>query len=348
MNPSLITPAVAALANECANRGFHASDAISYALDGIHASGDSIQPGQFALANDSRFNQAFFSQPLTTYAVGWRDALLDAELEFFAPRIPTARRFEYATAVNAEEFYSELTDDLRAIGGDFKRVEYKSAKVTGKTENRGLTLRVDLDEVGDTPGWEQNAVAKLLRRLKRNSLRRALALLSAAAVNTAKTWDTTAGKDPDQDVVSELIAAQNVSGVAPSRVGYGDTAWSKRMLSHRAQATAGGFGSADLTTDQLAGFLGVDQVLRSRARYQSSSSAKSEAVGNLVLMFVAMGGADTEEPSNIKRFVSPSGSGGEVDVYSQQVGAKLYDISVSFYELTKITYTGGIRKFTVS
>lgn len=347
MNTPPITPVSVALANECASRGFHRIDAQAYAVDGIRSSTEDLQPGQFALANDSRFNQAFFSQPLTAYAVGWRDASIDSELEFFAPQTPVSRYFQYATCLNVEEFYSELYDDLRAIGGDFKRVEYKSTKVAAKTENRGLTLRVDLDEVGATPDWERNAVAKLLRRLKRNSLRRAIALLSAAAVNTAKTWDTTAGKDPDQDVISELITAQNVIGVADNRVGYGDTAWSKRMLAHRAQASSGGFASASMTPEEVASWLGVDQVLRSKARYQSSSSAKSEIVSNLVLMFNAQSGQSTEDASHIKRFVTPA-SGGDVDVYSQQVGPKLYDISVSFYELIKITFTSGIRKFTVS
>ena len=32
-----------------------------------------IQPGQVCLANESRFNSAFFSEPLTAYATGWRD-----------------------------------------------------------------------------------------------------------------------------------------------------------------------------------------------------------------------------------------------------------------------------------
>ncbi len=348
MQPQLITPSVA-LANEFRSRGFSIADADAYMKDGILPSSDSIAPGQIALANETRINQAFFSQPLTTYAAGWRDpSNIEAELEFFAPRVSVPRRFEYASAVNAEEFYSETTDDLRAIGGDFKRVEYKATKVTAKTENRGLTIRVDLDEIQGMAGWEEAAVQKLLRRLRRNSLRRAVVLLAAAAVNTAKTWDTTAGKDPDQDVLVELITAQNVSGIYPSRVGYGDTGWSKRVLAHRAQATSGGFASASMTPEQVASWLGVDQVLRSKSRYQSSSSAKSEIVANLVLMFMAMSGADTEDPSNIKRFVTPSEGGGDVQVYSQQVGPKLYDVTVSYYELNKITYTGGIRKFTVS
>ena len=32
-----------------------------------------LEPGQLYLANESRFNSAFFSEPLTTYATGWRD-----------------------------------------------------------------------------------------------------------------------------------------------------------------------------------------------------------------------------------------------------------------------------------
>lgn len=338
-----------ALANALLAAGASAFDARCYAADEVHPEGTALRHGQFAIANESRFNESYFSRPLTTYAVGYRDpSNLDAELEFFAPRVAVNRRFEYAAFSNAEEFFSETTDDLRAIGADYKRVEYTSTKVNAKTENRGLTLRVDLDEVAEKDGWEEMSVAKLVRRLRRNSLRRSVALLSAAATNTAKTWDTTAGKDPDQDVAAELVTAATASGVKPTRVGYGDTAWSKRTLAHRAQTSAGGFANAGMSEAQVAAFLGVDQVFRSTSRYQSAAASKTEVVANLVLMFAAMGGADTEDPSNIKRFVSPTISGGDLRVYTQQVGSKLYDITVEHYELLKITSTLGIRKFTVS
>ena len=120
------------------------------------------------------------------------------------------------------------------------------------------------------------------------------------------------------------------------------------MLAHRAQTSAGGFANAGMTEAQVAAFLGVDQVFKSTARYQSAAASKTAVVANLVLMFAAMGGADTEDPSNIKRFVSPTISGGDLRVYTQQVGSKLYDITVEHYELLKITSTLGIRKFTVS
>lgn len=302
-------------------------------------------------ANATLFTEGYFSEPLTTYAVGFRDANdIERTLEFFAPMVPVNRRFEYGAFLNAEEFLSDgsLDDDLRAIKGDFKEAEYKSTKVQAKTENRGLKITVDLDQVADTVNWRQTYTAKLLRRIRRNALRRAIALLSAAATNTAKTWDVSEGKDPDQDVISELVLATTASGIAANRVGFGDTAWSKRALAHRAQASAGGFASASLTLEQLAALLGVDQVLVSKERYQSAAAAKTEIVNNLVLMFNAMTGADAEDPSNIKRFVSPVEGGGYVRVYEQQLTAKLFTISVEHYELTKITSTLGIRKFTVS
>jgi hypothetical protein len=308
-----------------------------------------IEHDKIVAANDSLLNQAYLSQPLTNFAVGFRDSAdLEAELEFLAPRVEVPRRFSYRKFDNAEEFHSETTDDERPIRGAFKQVEYTATEVEAKTTNRGLMIAVDLDEVADQSAWQEKYTAKLLRRLRRNAVRRAAALLSGGATNTAKTWDTTAGKDPDQDVIADLITAAGASGVRPNRIAYGETAWSKRGLAHRAQDKAGGFASASLTAEQLAGLLGVEGVLRSMARYTSSASARTEVVSNLVLMFNAISGADTEDSSNVKRFVSPVEGGGDVRVYVQQVNAKIFTITVEHYELIKLTSTLGIRKFTVS
>lgn len=300
-------------------------------------------------ANASLFVEANFSEPLTAYARGWRDPDVEGALEFYAPMVRTADRFEYATFSNAEEWFSDATDDdLRAIKGDFKEAEYTSGKVNAKTENRGLRIVLDYDQIKHMPNWQQFYTGKLIRRLKRNALRRAVALLSAAATNTAKTWDTTAGKDPDQDVVSDLVTAADSGGVRPNRIGYGDTSWSKRLLSHRAQNTAGGFASAGLTEEQLSAFLGVDQVHRTAARYQSAAATKTQVVANLVLMFNAQANLSVEDPSNIKRFVSATQTGGDMAVYVRQISTKLWEIVVEHYELQAITSTLGIRKFTVS
>lgn len=322
------------------------------------ANGNDLKPGEIYLANESVFTQNYFDQPLTTYAVGWRDPNdIERTLEFFAPATPAARRFTYKEWNNIEEFLSEgANDDLRAIGGEFPTVRFTGTETHARTDNRGLRIRVDLDEVADPtsalagglPAYQARTVDKLMRRLRRNSLRRAISLISAASVNTAKTWDTTAGKDPDMDIINEGVLGATASGIQFNRVGYGHTAATKRLLSLRAQNTPAGYSGSLISMDQLAGLLQVDQTYVSKERFSAAGAALAEIVANLVLMFYAVSGADVEDPSNIKRFVSMTDSGGPYRVYVQQVTGKLVDITVEHYELIKITSTLGMRKFTVS
>ena len=74
-------------------------------------------------------------------------------------------------------------------------------------------------------------------------------------------------------------------------------------------------------------------------------------MGGVAYAFFAQDGVDTEDPSNIKRFVSQFDAeqgGGFVRVYVQQISAKLVAITVEHYSKVVVTYTGGIRKWTVS
>jgi hypothetical protein len=315
--------------------------------------GSGYEAGQILFANDSRFLETYFSEPLTNYAVGWRDPNnIEATLNFIAPPVAVGRRFEWKKAANAEEFLSEVVDDQRAIGSDFKRVEFTASDVTDKTINKGLTYIADLDNVSG-PNWQNDKVAKLLRRLYRNEFRRGITAISAAATNTALTWDTTTGKNPDRDLLTDLLTATTATGIRPNRILYGDTAWNKRGLSYEGQSgTSTAFGMiANYSPEQLAARLMVDQVMVSRERYQTSASAKSEIVSNLIFGFYAEDGVDTEDPSNIKRFVSAfSGEqgGGLVRVFVQQLSAKLVAITVEHYSKIIVTYSGGLRKWTIS
>jgi hypothetical protein len=321
---------------------------IAPALVGLERDNGQIQPGQVCLANESRFNAAFFSEPLTAYATGWRDPNnLESLLDFVASPVQVGRRFEYKKADNAEAFLSDQ-DDVRSIGADFKRVEFKGSTQTEKTLNKGLTVRVDLDVAGEMPNWRELYTARLLQRLLRNEFRRGMELILAAANNTAKTWDTTAGKDPDQDILSELMSSVDAMGVRANRVLFGDVAWHKRMLAHRAQASAGGYASAGLTPQELAGFLGVEGVRISRDRYQSTASAKTKIVPDIVLVFYGQEGATTEDATHAKRFWSAVEGGGKYRVYEQQVSSKIVDLTVEHYSNVLITSTVGLRKLTIT
>lgn len=319
------------------------------------ATGDSIQPGKIYLANESVFTQAYFDEPLTNYAVGYKDPNnIEATLNFFAPATPVPRRFTYKTWTQVEEFLTDA-NDLRAIGGEFPTVKFTGTEVHGRTDNRGLRIRVDLDEVdspdtmlGSLPAYQALVVEKLKRRLLRNSLTRAVALLAAGATGSSIKWTAGGGVslDPDADVATAILAATTASGITPNKVGYGNSAWLNRWKNYRTQLTAGAISSADLDEVKLGDRLNAD-VLVSRERSSAAGASLAEVMGNLVLIFFTQG-ADIEDPSNVKRFVSSTESGGPIRVYVQQVSSKLVDITVEHYEKVAITSPLGLSKIPVT
>jgi hypothetical protein len=330
--------------------------------------GGGYRDGQVFFANDARFLETYYSEPLTQYIQGWRDPNnIEETLQFCAPAVPVGRRFEWKSAENSEEFLSEVVDDERAIGADFKAVKYTAKDVTDKTYNRGLTMIVDLDNVpgagiaavgGQIPPWQQQRTAKLTRRLYRNSFRRALAAIDAAAVKVPYVWaaqpinPNIVPVNPDLDVQTELKAGTDVTGIRGNRVAYGDSAFLYRNQAYGAQNNPAGYlGYSPNVEASLAAALQVDQVMISRERYQLNGAAKAEILGAAVYSFFAMDGVDTEDPSNIKRFVSEFDSeqgGGLLRVYVQQISSKLVAITVEFYEKIVITYAGGIRKMVIT
>lgn len=310
--------------------------------------GDDANPsGQIYLANEARFTSRSFSEPLTNYALMWRDPNnIEATLDFLFPPVQVARRYEWKKAVNAEAFLSE-TDDERAIGGDFKVVEYKGTSELGKTINKGLSMKVDFDEVEGMPEWANIYTAMLMDRLYRSELRRAVTAALTAANNNAKTWDGTTPKDPDMDVMNFLKTGRGKRGIRGNRVLYGDGAWTARMATLRAQTTAGGFANSGFTKEQLAGFLGVNEVRVSQELYQSSASAKTDVMGNLLLTFYAQNGTTKDDPSDMKRFWTPCRTGGKVAVYRRDHD-KYATLTVEHYSNCTVTSSTGMEKGTIT
>ena len=305
--------------------------------------------GTIAAANDSLFVEQNFSEPLTIYATGWRDPSdLRGSLDFVAPAVKVGRRFEFARMPNAEEFFTEV-DDVRAIGADFKRVEYTSTKQFGVTVNKGLTLRVDIERTANNPQWQQQAVGRLMRRLLRNEFRRAVGILMANATQTTRTWDGTMLEDPDQDVLTDLIAGQDDSGVRANRVLYSESSWYKRNLSYRAQLNrAGTLDLAMKTPEEVAAILEVDRVRVETARYQATATAKGEIVGNQVIEFYAEDSMTTDDPSHLKRFVSDTDAKTQFAVYVQPYGVKAWDVTVEHYSNIILTSHLGLRSLAIN
>lgn len=295
-------------------------------------------------SNESRLEAAHYSEALTAFTVGWRDpAGLDQLLDFVAPPVMVGRRFEYKSADNAEAFFSE-SDDARAIGATFKRVEYRGTSNDAKTLNRGLTLRVDHDEVsGDD--WRERYVQVLLQRLYRNELRRAIAALDEAAVASTPLWDHTS--NPDGDLRHALITAAQESGLRPNRILFGETAWDVRADAYEAQDNAGAASGATLKPEGLAQKLFVDGVRIASARYQSGPSSKTEIAGGAVYLFFGQQALAKDEPATLKRFITPTEDGRPFRVYVEET-AKYTDLTVEHYSHVIATSTLGVRKLNVS
>ena len=298
--------------------------------------------GVVCLANESRFTSANFSEPLTAYSVGWADPdNLQALIDSLFPPVEAPRRFEFKRATNSEAFLSE-TDDVRAIGSPFKRVEFTGESVNEKTLNKGLTVRLDRDEI--VAGSEERAVGMLRARLLRNDLRRGVALVIAAAHNTNKTWNT--ASDPDADVLDAIALGGDKRGSDGDLLVYGTAAFQKRWKTFRAQNNAGAYASSQMSIDQVASQLGVRRGMISAARYQSTATAKARVLGSYVLSYSAPQGVSKDDPSNVKRFWTPT-SAGVVAVYREEF-PKYIDISVEHYSNIVITSTLGIEMLTIA
>lgn len=304
--------------------------------------GRNLNSGVIYAANEARFTTATFSEPMTQYSVGWKDPELETLLNFLAPECPAPRRFEWKRAVNREHFLTE-TDDVRAIGNAFKRVETTGDTVNDRTFNKGLTMRIDHDgAVGDD--WRERATAYLLQRLTRNEVMRAVAILTAAATNLAKTWSS-GTPDPDGEIMASLELGGDAMGFNSNRIAFGASPWIHRGTYYRTTNTPYAGGAAMWTPEQLGQVLGVDRIMKVDRRYQSSTTAKAKVLGT-ILMFYAADGLMKDDPSNIKRFTTPTDSG-KFRVYIEEF-PKFTDVTVEHYSNIVATSTLGVRSLTIS
>lgn len=302
-------------------------------------------PGAVALANEARLTTATFSEPLTQYAVGWKDPenLQDA-VNYLAPRVPVGRRFEYKKAKNSEAFLSE-TDDLREIGSAFKRVEYRGETVNSKTRNRGLTIRLDRDEMSGLMD-EERAVALLMQRVLRNKYRRAMTALLALATDIPVTWGS--GSTPDEDMRQAVAAAQLESGIFPNRGVIGLTAWNQRAEVYAGDDKAGAFAGLAKSAREVGQMIGLEDLRTSATLYQSSGTAKTRILQSLAVFFYAQDLVGKDDSSNLKQFVSAVDGGGDMRVHREEIGPKFVDITVEHYDTIEGTSAVGARKLTIT
>ena len=307
--------------------------------------------GQIYLANESAVGNEFLSEALTQFSVGWKsqDEKLERLLrDLTGEPITVGKRFGFKVADNKEAFVAaENDEDVRAIGSDFKRVQISGTTVDSHTVSKGLTMRVDRDELNEDPAAEQKAVAHLRTVLLRADIIRALAGLTGAATNTAVKWGTGAdAADADAGIMAMLNSCADAAGLHPNKVLFGTTAWQKRFLTLRANGNSSVAQGALLTHEQLAGLFGVRAVARIEDRYQTKSGKKGLLSDNLVLAYNIQQSGIKDDPSNIKRFVT-NVNGAEYAVFRKEEAAGV-DITVAHQSRIMITSSLGIGTLTVS
>lgn len=312
---------------------------------GIDTGVGSVPPNMLVASNASRFNDAQLSTPLTSYAVGYKDPInLIGLLEQIAPAVPVSPRFSFKKATNAEAFLSE-TDDVRALGADFKTITLTGEVVDSRTHNKGLTLVLDKDE-HDTSNLEPY-VAHIRRRLAMNELRRLFAVLDAAGNNTAKTWSS-GSPTPVKDMRDAIETSGNKLGIAPNIGVVGGTAWNRYQdaldaSSSQLAAARSMRGLAGLSEELM-----LDAIVPVNARFQTSLTAttKTKVAGGKIYFYYSEQGAMKDDPTAVKRFVSRTTSGTQFSVFVVD-SAKRVEVTVE-HSSNIIATSSGIEILTIS
>ena len=238
-------------------------------MEKIHElTNSNLNSGLICAAND-RVADSQFSEALTNFASGVRSEKYEALLNFIAPAVRANRRFEFRKGGKGE-FLAD-SEDVRNVGGDFKRLEVKGEIVQEKTLNKGLTIRIDNDERYD--GIEEEKTQSLVRRLIRNECVRAVAmLLSVAGSAASKSWATGSAKtQPDADLRALIDSVGDAVMLDANRLLIGSKAWSTRLEVYESSTAPYAGVAANFGAQQLADKLGLDGVFKSTERVETVS-----------------------------------------------------------------------------
>ena len=325
---------------------------MKFSLAPLGIQGGNAAAGKVVLANESVFQDTFFSQPLTDFAVGYtsQEEPLQELLDFIAPPVQTPRLFQYDVMNGQMAFEAaEKGEDERALMGEFKVVDYHDTKATGATKSKGLTTFLDNDELEEIPGKLEQKVAQLKMMLLRADIIRANALLNTLATNTAKTWSSGTPK-PDIDMKMAIKAARTALGMQPNRVLFGGGAWELRDSALAGQNTAGAFAGLMRLESDVARFYRVRDIKINDLVYEIPGTGKTPIItDNKVFVFNGFTMPSTADTSNVKRFWSPVMGGGEWAVFVDKVtSAELTKVTVYHRSAILSPNTVGVQSLTIS
>jgi len=280
------------------------------------------------LGNSDRFDEAFFSEPLTAFAQDFVVAGKSQEvMDAIAGKIRVPRRFEYRVYGSADELgayqaYTPVESEVRALGADFKEIPKSRDIQLGKTLNKGFAIRLDEDEMMADPEWEMNCVKRIKIGLVRKDASRIRAMLVSGVPQMTYNsgsfnWWGGTGQDPDADLMAAVGEVTEAGGIYPNWVLMDKKAWADRIVSLRKTSSPG----ADMTPKELGAWLGVTLHVVDSVDLR---------VSNLVLIGYS-GSQGLDDLGTIRRFVTPAKGGAEYRAYKRQVSSKVWEIVVEHY-----------------
>lgn len=299
----------------------------------------------FIPASNERLDNAVFSEALTTFAAGLKPADALEALDFIAPPVRSARRFEYRKFGKGAFLTEDAGGNERPVGGEFKRVEYSGEIVQAKCPNKGLSVVLDKDEL--MPGDEELYTQWLIQRILRTDYAAAVKMLQTAAGSaTSSAWSGSSKVAPDAELLKLANSVLEACGVRANRMLIGTSAWAARLGYYEGSQTVSS-AAANLTPDQLKGKLALEGLLVPEVVADFGSGKQTVAAAAEVVAFIGQTDGMRDDPSTLKRFWAPATGGGQFGVFREEK-AKTLILTVECYTLIAQTGAGAAKRLTVS
>lgn len=266
-----------------------------------------LESGLTYAANESRFASQL-STPLTQYTVGWRDPQnIDELLNRLFPAVPnTPLLFEYGV-VSAKEGLGMPDEgkEVVASGADAHKIELRMTKVTGSIRRKGFLRAVDHRDVPlYAASWRNDYVDWLMRLLLRVQLRSGLRLLDTGSQKYGASWKA-ADCSPDADLEALIDLCESLTGIRANKLALPRQVWNARKNVYAARNTPYAGAAVNWTPEQLAAQLGLDEIIIVDARALNSAGVFAPFMANKVYAYFSVAGQLRDDPSHIKRFLSP-------------------------------------------
>ena len=310
--------------------------------------------GDIVAVNAASAFASSLAQDISGYLAGLPSTDESALLDLIAPPVMTADFFQFAKADDLAYLTEADDSDIRAVGANFKRIQFSGTTVTDGTVQKGLTQRVDHRTIpmingSRVAGWENNVAAGLKNRLIRAEKMRALSVIDAAANNTAVNWTTNPHTaNPDGDIRKAAERGRIATGLPSTNVMIGSTAQQTRQDAYEAGARTNQGNHGDYTPQQIANYAQCRTGFIETGIKQSKKGAtKVVTLGNVIYTYNAEKSPMVQDPSNIKRCWSPTLNGGMWMVFVQE-SAAWTDITVFHQSKVIIPISVGIEKLTIS